>query len=148
MRYVKGSVTSFDAAVHNLPKAGTQRRQILDAIRAAGDFGLTRDELEVACGLSGNAVRPRVRELQDEGHIEEDTEQTRRTRSGSQATVLVAKNVGSSTEDRDQAEPSAYQPVDADFGVASGVADEPSFPSEDYSAPPATSMYDCWESAA
>jgi len=35
--------------------------------------------------------------------------------------IYVLRNVGSSTEGRDQAEPRTYQPVDAISGVASGV---------------------------
>lgn len=159
MRYVETSPTSFEAAVDNLPRSGTQRRQILDAIRAAGYHGLTRDELEIALDLSGNAVRPRVRELQDEGHIEEDPERTRRTRSGSQAAVLVV-NVGGSTEEsgRPRAEGLGDMaiPSEKTLGVASGV-ERPRTSSPSGGAPPAESLFDLppapsafdpWERAA
>ena len=92
MKY-SNDTTSFQGAVDNLPRSGTQRRRILDEIVHTGEYGITRDELEAGIGLNGNAVRPRVRELQEAGLIEE-TERTRRTRSGSQAAVLVVKNVG------------------------------------------------------
>lgn len=137
--------TSFQAAVDNLPRAGTQRRLILDTIRSSG--GLTRDEIEVLTDLSGNAVRPRIRELQEEGHVEE-TKETRRTRSGSMAAVLVATNAGSSTEGRDQAGTSIPQPVDTTSGVASGVeAAVPSTPppEEHNAAPPENPyQYEVW----
>jgi hypothetical protein len=94
VRYVKGSSTSLAAAIDNLPRAGTQKARILTYLSTVD--GATRDEIERDLNLSGNAVRPRVKELQEEGLVEE-TERTRRTRSGSQATVLVATNSGVDT---------------------------------------------------
>jgi len=131
VRHVKGSPTSLAAAIDNWPRAGTQKARILETLKAASDranlgyygetLGLTREELEQWVGLSGNAVRPRVAELIEAGLVKE-TDRKRKTRSGSEAYVLVATNARGSTEGRDQAEPGGtYQPVDATLGVASGV---------------------------
>lgn len=134
MKYAHESETSFQAAVDNLPRQGTQKAAIYDTLVEVTQ-GLTRDELETVLHLSGNAVRPRVQELIEAGLVEE-TELTRRTRSGSKATVLVASNVGSE--------------ADSTPSLTSGVAASSRPPSpRARQAPPVTrSPYDPWEDAA
>jgi hypothetical protein len=97
--FAKDSETSRQAAIDNYPRKGSQREKILTVFAAQipktdGDGGLTterhgytRDDLERLTNLSGNAIRPRVKELLDGGYLEE-TEETRPTRAGSAATVL------------------------------------------------------------
>lgn len=132
--------TSFQAAVDNLPRAGTQKARVLEQLAARPGEGATRPELALLLNLSENAVRPRVVELIEVGLIEE-TEQTRRTRSGSQATVLVAKNVGSSTESHGEAVASA-EGSSPSLGVASGVERADASPGD---APPANPYtYELW----
>jgi hypothetical protein len=57
--------TSAAAAGEALPKSGTQRAKVLEAIGEAGLDGLTDQEIAVALGLAENSVRPRRRELSD-----------------------------------------------------------------------------------
>lgn len=83
------TATSIAAAEHAQSGAAVARQRILDAIRAAGVHGLTREQVEAATGIPGNTVRPRVRELIQRGHIEEAGER-RMTKSGDKAMVLTA----------------------------------------------------------
>lgn len=56
--------TSSDAAVRNDADAReTQRAEVLQAIRATGDYGATDDELQAALNLDGSSERPRRWEL-------------------------------------------------------------------------------------
>lgn len=147
MKYARHSETSFQAAVDNLPRAGTQKARILTYLETVGDA--TRDEMEADLDLSGNAVRPRIVELIEAGLVEE-TERTRVTRSGSKATVLVACSSGVHTEGRDQAEKSIPQPVDATLSVDSGVealalSSPPPPPGEGAKGSSRSSAYDPFE---
>lgn len=80
--------TSRKAALTVAPRAGSQRWRVLTAIFNAGETGITRDELEARLGLSGNTIRPRVRELLDGGFAKE-TDRTRRTRANADSIVLT-----------------------------------------------------------
>jgi hypothetical protein len=82
-----GTATSIAAAESKRGSAATDRQRVLDAIRAAGIHGLTREQIEVATALTGNTVRPRVAELIAAGTIEEAGE-LRRTTTGRAARVL------------------------------------------------------------
>jgi DNA-binding MarR family transcriptional regulator len=82
------SKTSRDAALDAYPRQDSQRWRILMAVAAKLDGGgYTREELERITNLSGNTIRPRVQELIQGGFIEE-TDRTRPTRNGSEATVV------------------------------------------------------------
>lgn len=85
-----GAATSRKAALDNYPRSGSQRHRILLALR---NRGMTREEIEFALQLSGNAVRPRVDELMKGGWVEA-TDRTRKTTLGSDAEVLVATTKG------------------------------------------------------
>lgn len=82
--------TSIAAAIANLPVRAKQWRAILTFIGARGDWGATRDEVEIGTGISGNAVRPRTIELIELGHIRE-TAKVRKTRAGRDAFVLEVR---------------------------------------------------------
>lgn len=72
--YPGRSQTSAAAARKVLPKTGTQRRQILDAIVDAyvrGFHGATDVELQRHLRLGANSVRPRRRELVQLGLVRE-----------------------------------------------------------------------------
>lgn len=84
-----GSDTSRAAAKSAASKALRQRERILQFIRDRGDHGDTREEFELATGISGNTTRPRGRALCKAGLIRE-TSCTRRTAAGSAARVLIA----------------------------------------------------------
>jgi hypothetical protein len=90
--------TSATAAMEALPRSGTQRAKVLEAIRAAGPPGLTDQEIAVTLGLAENSVRPRRKELSDppEGMPRLVFRSgTRPTAGGNDATVWVtAEHVG------------------------------------------------------
>lgn len=77
--------TSILAAEAIRPHVGRQQQAILDYLR--GCDGDTRDGIEAATGIHGNAVRPRCLELLKLRLIVE-TNETRLTRSGRKAYVL------------------------------------------------------------
>lgn len=118
--FAKDSETSRQAAIDNYPRAGSQKHKILTTFAAqipktdgAGNLlttrhGYTRDDLERLTHLSGNTIRPRVKELIQGGYLEE-TEETRPTQLGSEATVLQITEDGkrvflpeTSTHDHEQ----------------------------------------------
>lgn len=78
------SPTSRDAAEAILPRTGSLRRVVLDAIRQAGADGLTDEEGIDATGLSPSTYRPRRVECCEMGFVG-DRGLRRRTRSGRQA---------------------------------------------------------------
>ncbi len=86
--YVRGSLTSEQAAKAISDSAAPLCRQVLRLIRDHGVNGLTREELETVSGLKGNTIRPRVRTLMDAGLIIASDE-VRRTASGQRAQVLI-----------------------------------------------------------
>lgn len=61
--------TSEAAAMSVAETKETQRRQVLEAIRAAGLEGATDDELQARLGLDGSSERPRRWELWKLQHI-------------------------------------------------------------------------------
>lgn len=66
--YARGSRTSRDAAVRSERKAETDRKRVLDLLRAV-PRGMTDKELQAALNLSGDSERPRRWELEGEGLI-------------------------------------------------------------------------------
>lgn len=84
-----GKPTSILAAEEIKPTASRLREQVYAFIRDRGKTGATREEIETSLGLAGNCVRPRVWELMKANRIAE-TQETRLTRSGRKAVVLVA----------------------------------------------------------
>lgn len=83
----KSPQTSHDAAAQ-LVNAGTNRREVFLHIARSLERGMTADALEVATGLEGNTVRPRIQELMNFGLIEYG-ERKEKTRKGRDAAVLV-----------------------------------------------------------
>lgn len=79
--------TSIIAAEAALPKSGTQRRRVYDAIRVCGR---TDEELSTLLGLPENSIRPRRTELVQDGFIL-DSGLTRPTRHGNPAIVWIIK---------------------------------------------------------
>lgn len=77
------SAAAFDATT-----TAMQREKVLKAIMAAGDAGLTVDELAAAWDTTPNAVSGRFTELKKENWIVKRG--TRKTRSGKAAGVWVA----------------------------------------------------------
>lgn len=84
------TATSIAAAASIQRTAATDRQRVLDAIASAGIHGMTREQVEVHTGLTGNSVRPRVAELLAAGTIEEAGE-IRRTSTGRAARVLTVR---------------------------------------------------------
>ena len=91
--------TSRAAAAAVLPKVGTQRRNVYDAIarycdksNPIGDtWGLTDEQISDVTGLSGNSVRPRRLELLEAGLIEENGTRPGLRSAKSRHTVWVVK---------------------------------------------------------
>jgi hypothetical protein len=83
------SHTSVAAAEMAAGGAETERRRVLEYIRAQGVAGATDDEVQQALGMPGNTQRPRRRELQKAGLVR-ITPRTRMTASGRMASVWVA----------------------------------------------------------
>lgn len=76
--------TSREAALHAMPRSGTQRLRVLEAIV---ECPRTDDELQRDLRMSGNSERPRRVELVEGGWIEPSGE-TRRTLSGDEDAIV------------------------------------------------------------
>jgi hypothetical protein len=72
------------------PVTGRLRTMVFDAIRESGDEGLTDDQIEVLLDLRHQTASARRRELVQQKWIR-DSGRTRKTRSGSPATVWVVR---------------------------------------------------------
>lgn len=94
--FARNSKTSRQAAIAKYDKRDSiiQREFILSFIREREDYGATREEICKWFGLSGDSVRPRVKELLGEikgftvARIKRTTG-SRATEAGNQAEVLV-----------------------------------------------------------
>lgn len=84
-----GKPTSILAAEEIKPTVARLREQVYAFIRDRGKAGATREEIEDGTGIKGSTCRPRCLELMKAGRITE-TQETRWTRSGRKAVVLVA----------------------------------------------------------
>lgn len=85
-----GSATSREAAERAAPRQPGRRARVLAHIVSQGSMGATRDELSVALDAPVQCLCSAVRQLLDSGDIVETT-QTRLTRLGSPAAVLIAR---------------------------------------------------------
>jgi len=83
------SATSAEAAERAEPRAGTDQALILAALRFAGDYGGTDEEMQNALGMNPSTQRPRRIELVSVGLVV-DSGETRPTRSGRRAVVWRA----------------------------------------------------------
>ena len=92
--YVKGSPTSFEAALAIEPSVESLRGKVLAFIRSRGDNGATDAEIYVLMRLDGfeglnSTLCARRVELRD-GRLIVDSGRTRTTPAGRQAVVWVA----------------------------------------------------------
>jgi hypothetical protein len=85
----RGVDTSIEAANDIAPDLGRYQRSALSFIRAAGDAGLTAEELAGAMGVDRTTAQPRTSELRLRYMIK-DSGQRRRNASGKRAIVWVA----------------------------------------------------------
>lgn len=83
--------TSKAAALDAMPRTGTQREKLLDAIVRSGEKGLTFEEAGAATGVP--SPWKRLSELH-EGRWIEDSGKTRKGNTGSEQTVWVASRKG------------------------------------------------------
>ena len=81
--------TSIEAADAIAPDLGRLQRLAETAIRAAGDAGLTADELAVRLKLERWSIQPRTTELRRKGFIR-DSGLRRQNVTGKRAIVWVA----------------------------------------------------------
>jgi hypothetical protein len=89
--FVAGSQTSAAAADAALPRTGTQRRAVYDAIAAAGIHGLTDEECQDRLRMNPSTQRPRRVELVERRLIMPLSK--RPVRSGLRAVVWVTVEV-------------------------------------------------------
>ena len=85
----RGVSTSIEAAEAVAPAQGRLQRVALEAIRDAGYFGLTAEELANRLGMPREAIQPRTTELRRKGLID-DRGVRRPNRSGKRAIAWVA----------------------------------------------------------
>ncbi len=85
----RGVETSVAAAVALTPALGRLQQMARLAIAAAGDRGLTADELAATLHLSRWSIQPRTTELKRKGLIR-DSGQRRANVTGKEAIVWVA----------------------------------------------------------
>lgn len=95
--FARRSETSRQAAIakYDAGTAPSQREIIYRLIMFAGDKGQTREEIAEKLELSGDTVRPRIKELLGEAKHWPDpfikrNGETRKTKSGLSAEILVA----------------------------------------------------------
>lgn len=88
--------TSVDAADAIAPKLGRLQRLAETMIRAAGENGLTADELAARAGMERWSIQPRTTELQRKGIIR-DSGKRRRNVTGKAAIVWVARVTGAAS---------------------------------------------------
>ena len=81
--------TSIEAADAIAPELGRLQRLARTEIRAAGDKGLTADELAARMNMPRWSIQPRTTELSRKGFIR-DSGQRRRNATGKRAIVWVA----------------------------------------------------------
>jgi hypothetical protein len=91
--YVRGSLTSLQAAESIAEVSGSLRSKILAHISASGIKGMTCDQCEEDLGMSHQTTSARIRELRRDKAIL-DTGLRRKTRSGRNAAVYVASISG------------------------------------------------------
>lgn len=84
------SATSRAAGEAIKPKASSLRELVFTCVASRGELGATDEEIIEQLGLSPSTARPRRVELWQAGRLL-DSERTRKTRSGREATVWVAK---------------------------------------------------------
>lgn len=109
--FAPGSSTSRAAAQAVAARLPKLQAEVLEFVRARGARGATREELEQGLNMSGNTVRPRVKELLNPyragGPLLRVSDERRPTRSGMAAEVLVAR--------------AALPPADGAHGDAEGA---------------------------
>lgn len=99
--------TGREAAASINPHLGRLQRLVADAVKVAGDAGMTPEELCQATGLERTTIQPRTSELKAKGVLR-DSGQRRRNKSRKRAIVwvyvpgperaVVAHNMGGANE--------------------------------------------------
>lgn len=87
----RGVETSIEAAEAIQPMLGRLQRMALTRIIAAGDSGMTAEEVANALQCDRVAIQPRTTELARKGLIR-DSERRRNNHSGKRAIVWVARH--------------------------------------------------------
>jgi hypothetical protein len=83
--------TTKAAALKVLPRTGTQRAEVLDAIIGAGVSGMTDAELQRSLTMNPNTERPRRVELVEGGWITDSGQ--RRVSAGADLSIVWALSV-------------------------------------------------------
>lgn len=82
------TATSRKAAESMKHRRETQQERIVEFLRARGPRGATREELEINLKINGNSLRPRMKELEQQGVVK-NSGNKRPTLSGRDAEVFV-----------------------------------------------------------
>ena len=88
--------TQVQAAAAALPRTGSDRGRVLQAIQAAGHDGLTDEEIQRDTRLGANTARPRRHELSNPKHGDPwivDSGQRRPTSTGNPSIVWIASEL-------------------------------------------------------
>lgn len=86
--HVRDSDTSYFAAISQLPKAATKRKQVVGLIGARGAVGATCDECEIVLGMPHTTCSARIREAVLDNEVR-DSGERRNTQWNSPARVYV-----------------------------------------------------------
>jgi DNA-binding MarR family transcriptional regulator len=103
--------TARKAAKRVTPRTGSQRWRVLEQIVNRLEYGQTRDQLARALQLNPNTVRPRVKELLDDGYIKVLPDVTRKGDTGADVEVLVATDKGVALIGRPDTGPDPWDPT-------------------------------------
>ena len=96
-KYQKHSPTSVAAAHAIESRAGSIRGRVYQWLMDEGQNGATDLEMQETLDIQADTQRPRRRELQERGLVI-DSGKTRKTRSGREAVVWLAKMAGEQLE--------------------------------------------------
>lgn len=84
-----GTITSKLTAQSMRCHATAQQQRVLEALQAAGEAGMTDEEIQATLNLGGNSERPRRRKLVELGFVK-DSGVMRKTGSNHAAVVWIA----------------------------------------------------------
>lgn len=96
--------TSREAAEAIAPDCGRLQRLALDAIRRAGEDGMTAEEVAEALEVARVSAQPRISELRRKGLVEKSNRRRRNPSSGKSAVAWIAVTNGEADRGPQQAQ--------------------------------------------
>lgn len=95
--FMRQSSTSREAAIGSYPRQGTNRQRVLEAIKARGEHGMTRNEIAERFGWSDSQTHPRAWELVNGGFVVAQGTRPSRLRHDAEVLVATPKAYGMTT---------------------------------------------------